>query len=171
MCRFISVLILVVTLTMARKSRVEAGDEVTPLHLVGHEDIALLDRVQDLIDDWDSRKLVNPVFETLEVRMPDGSMAVRKVLKRPDLAEFIADVDAAEALGKAFFWDMQSGSDFRRLADGTTFVGTACTVVTTEMERTPAAGIQCESHMSRGINTNWTLIILWSLVNSNCLTM
>lgn len=105
------------------------ADPVTPMHLVGHEDIELLDRVQDLIDDWDPRKLVNPLFETTDVRMPDGSIERRRVLKRADLGEFIADVEAAEVLGKALFWDMQAGSDFRRIMDKDgkgKFVGTAC---------------------------------------------
>lgn len=95
------------------------------IHLVGHEDVALLARVQEVIDDWDPRKLVNPYVETVTSRDSSGKMTKRKVLRRPDLAEFIADVDAAEALGKAFFWEMQAGSDFRRRVDGV-FVGTAC---------------------------------------------
>ena len=32
------------------------------VHLVGHEDALLLQRVQDVIDDWDPRRLVNPVM-------------------------------------------------------------------------------------------------------------
>lgn len=95
------------------------------IHLVGHEDIALLARVQDVIDDWDPRKLVNPYVETISSSDGNGGITKRKVLRRPDLAEFIADVDAAEALGKALFWEMQAGSDFRRRNDGV-FVGTAC---------------------------------------------
>ncbi len=85
----------------------------------------LLLRVQDVIDNWDPRKLVNPYVETSSVTTPDGQRRVSKQLKRPDLAEFIADVEAAEALGKALFWEMQAGSDFRRTANGT-YVGTAC---------------------------------------------
>ncbi len=95
------------------------------IHLVGHEDVALLARVQDVIDDWDPRKLVNPYVETVTSRDANGKITKRKVLRRPDLAEFIADVDAAEALGKALFWEMRAGSDFRRRKDGD-FVGTAC---------------------------------------------
>ena len=95
------------------------------LHLVGHEDSALLLRIQDVIDDWDPRRLVNPVVEVSESLLDKDTRVVRRQLKRPDLAEFIADVEAAEALGKMFFWEMQAGSDFRRLADGR-FVGTAC---------------------------------------------
>jgi cytochrome c peroxidase len=113
---------------------IQADEPVTPVHLVGHEDAALLDRVQDLIDDWDPRKLTNPVVETTQVQQADGTFRNRKQLKRSDLAEFIADVEAAEVLGKAFFWEMQAGSDFRRLPDETSstgvvepkYVGTAC---------------------------------------------
>ncbi len=96
-----------------------------PAHLVGHEESALLLRVQEVIDDWDPRKLENPYVETTRVVQPDGTIRVSKQLKRADLAAFIADVEAAEALGKAFFWEMQAGSDFRRTADGT-YIGTAC---------------------------------------------
>jgi len=95
------------------------------IHLVGHEDSALLLRIQDVIDDWDPRRLVNPLVEVSQARDAGGQLVERRQLKRPDLAEFIADVDAAEALGKMFFWEMRAGSDFRRLADGT-YVGTAC---------------------------------------------
>ena len=102
-----------------------AEGKVSPVHLVGAEDLELLARVQDVIDDWDPRKLVNPVVETTEVMQPDGKRVIRKQLKRADFAEFIADVEAAEVLGKAFFWEMQAGSDFRRLEDGR-YVGTAC---------------------------------------------
>ncbi len=103
-----------------------AEEKTTPVHLVGHEDHELLARVQDLIDDWDPRKLVNPLaVTTRRQRLEDGRIQLEKQLLRPDLAEFIADVDAAEVLGKAFFWEMQAGSDFRRLQNGK-FVGTAC---------------------------------------------
>lgn len=102
------------------------GEEVvTPHHLVGHEEAPLLQRVQDVIDDWDPRKLVNPLVVTSEAQNANGKLVVRKQLRRPDLAQFIADVDAVEALGKAFFWEMQAGSDFRQLKDGT-MIGTAC---------------------------------------------
>ena len=97
---------------------------VGPVHLVGHEETALLQRVQDLIDDWDPRKLTNPYVKTHVRQLPSGKV-VEKLLKRPDLAEFIADVEAAEVLGKAFVWDMQAGSDFQRTADGK-YIGTAC---------------------------------------------
>lgn len=104
---------------------VRAQELTHPAHLVGHEESALLLRVQDLIDDWDPRKLENPLVETTSVRQPDGTLRVNKQLKRSDLSAFIADVDAAEALGKAFFWEMQAGSDFRRNQDGV-YTGTAC---------------------------------------------
>lgn len=102
-----------------------AEPRLNPVHLVGQEDQELLLRVQAVIDDWDPRKLVNPIVETTEVMLPAGARVMRKQLKRSDLVEFIADVEAAEVLGKAFFWEMQAGSDFRRLTDGR-YVGTAC---------------------------------------------
>ena len=105
---------------------VERGREAP--HLVGHEDTALLARVQDVIDDWDPRRLENPYLTGLPERLPDGSEQQRLVVKRPDLIEFIADAEAAIALGKAFFWDMQAGSDFgRRVVSGkAVYQGTAC---------------------------------------------
>jgi hypothetical protein len=48
------------------------------------------------------------------------------VLRRPDLAEFIADPDAAVALGKSLFWEMQAGSDFGRKSGDGKIYGTAC---------------------------------------------
>ena len=107
-------------------ARIPAADPPLPRHhLVGHEEALLLARVQDVIDDWDPRKLVNPLVETSQATNPDGTVVTRKQLRRPDLAQFVADIDAMEALGKAFFWDMQAGSDFRRTADNE-YVGTAC---------------------------------------------
>ncbi len=114
--------------------------DVHPHHLVGHEEAELLLRIQDVIDDWDPRKLENPLVETSRstefVWEPDKDgkpkqvekQVIRKQLRRSDLAEFIADVDAAEALGKAFFWEMQAGSDFEVTGTGPTAVahGTAC---------------------------------------------
>lgn len=109
-----------------------ADEKVAPHHLVGHEEAPLLRRVQKVIDDWDPRKLENPLVVTSEAKVPvvvkgkdDTKIVPRKQLRRPDLAEFIADVDAVEALGKALFWEMQAGSDFKRHTDGT-MVGTAC---------------------------------------------
>ncbi len=98
----------------------------TAVHLVGHEDDELLSRVKDLIDDWDPRKFENPYVETVTFQ-PRGSSEIikKKVLRRKDLNQFIADVDAAEALGKAFFWDMQAGSDFRKTGNNS-YIGTAC---------------------------------------------
>lgn len=98
-----------------------------PHHLVGHEEAELLLRIQDVIDDWDPRKLQNPLVVTARANGPDGQPKTTRQLRRSDLGQFIADVEAAEALGKAFFWDMQAGSDFRKRGEGPdTFVGTAC---------------------------------------------
>lgn len=102
-----------------------AQEAVTPHHLVGHEELELLDRAQDVIDDWDSRKLENPLVVTSQSVDGDGRPVIRKQLRRSDLAEFIADIDAVEALGKAFFWEMQAGSDFRKGPNGI-MIGTAC---------------------------------------------
>ena len=111
------------------------------VHLVGHEDALLLQRVQDVIDDWDPRRLVDPVLQRIAPDPGDSSAAgagasvpvrSRDALKRADLAQFIADPEAARLLGKLFFWDMQVGSDFRRIekhsdeAQVGRFIGTAC---------------------------------------------
>ncbi|MEW4566628.1 cytochrome c peroxidase [Tautonia sp. JC769] len=116
-----------VAFRIAPSPAVQAQTEQPPphiIHLVGHEDLELLDRVRDVIEDWDPRKLINPYVESIPV-IEDGEPAVRKAIRRRDLLQFIADPEAAEALGKAFFWEMQAGSDFRRLENGT-FVGTSC---------------------------------------------
>ncbi|WP_152054364.1 cytochrome c peroxidase [Tautonia marina] len=112
-----------IALTQAVKAQ---ADQPPPniIHLVGHEDLELLARVRDVIEDWDPRKLINPYVESVSV-VEGGEPAIRKAIRRRDLLQFIADPAAAEALGKAFFWDMQAGSDFRRLQNGT-FVGTSC---------------------------------------------
>jgi cytochrome c peroxidase len=94
------------------------------VHLVGHEDDVLLRRVQDVIDDWDPRKLRNPYVDTLAPRDRSRNEPAKKSPRRRDLGDFIADFDAAEALGKAFFWEMKAGSDFRRYNGKG--VGTAC---------------------------------------------
>ena len=73
---------------------VRSAEKVTPHHLVGHEDAALLLRVQDVIDDWDPRKLENPLVITSRARDAAGNEKLKKQLRRPDLAEFIADIDA-----------------------------------------------------------------------------
>ncbi len=90
-------------------------------HLVGHEDEALLRRIEDALAEWDPRNLTSPYVR--EIHTESGK---KHVLRRPDLSEFIADPDAALALGKAFFWDMQAGSDFKRKTDTSLAVGTAC---------------------------------------------
>lgn len=104
---------------------VNAVETLQPHHLVGHEELELLDQVQDLIDDWDPRKLENPLVVRSQSRNETNKLVDQKQLRRSDLAQFIADISAAEALGKAFFWEMQAGSDFRRTSDGM-YVGTAC---------------------------------------------
>ncbi|HCP13800.1 MAG TPA: hypothetical protein DIT89_15810 [Planctomycetaceae bacterium] len=115
--------------------------ELQAVHLVGHEDAILLQRVQEVIDDWDPRRLVNPFLQRIET-LPSRSLASdegastavdsRIALKRTELAQFIADPEAAIFLGKLFFWDMQVGSDFRRIEKHSDsamvgkFIGTAC---------------------------------------------
>ncbi len=121
-----TVFLLLLSLT-ARAAAVDVApvEPLPPVHLVGHEDTPLLLRVQDVIDDWDPRKLRDPYAETVYHKTANGGWRKERLLRRPDLNEFVADVAAMEALGKALFWEMQAGSDFRRLADGT-FHGTAC---------------------------------------------
>lgn len=111
------------------------------VHLVGHEDALLLQRVQDVIDDWDPRRLVNPVLQRIGpvpgngLASDDGASVPKRsqdALLRADLTHFIADPEAAKLLGKLFFWDMQVGSDFRRIDKHSDpalvgeFIGTAC---------------------------------------------
>ena len=76
-------------------------------HLVGHEDALLLKRIEDAIAEWDPRNLTSPYLKVINT-----NAGKKYALRRPDLAEFIADPDAAVALGKALFWEMQAGSDF-----------------------------------------------------------
>ncbi len=52
------------------------AQSISATHLVGHEEAALLLRVQDVIDNWDPRKLVNPYVETSSVTTPDGQRRV-----------------------------------------------------------------------------------------------
>ncbi len=92
-------------------------------HLVGHEESALLEIIQSAIDDWDPRALVNPYLKKIPGKTPEEND--RYQIRRPDLLEFIADADAAVRLGKAFFWEMQAGSDFTDIGAGQ-FAGTAC---------------------------------------------
>lgn len=101
-------------------------------HLVGHEDEILLGKIEDALADWDPRNLTSPYLK----RVGTGAIATggapaagkwpKYALRRPDLAEFIADPDAAVALGKALFWDMQAGSDFKRSSGSRPALGTAC---------------------------------------------
>ncbi len=125
-CMLISLSAAVLALVWnSRELPAQETPTASPIHLVGHEDTALLARVHQVIDDWDPRKIRNPYVSRLESTGADGKVRMRGSLKREDLVEFIADVDAAEALGKAFFWEMQAGSDFQRL-EGGRFAGTAC---------------------------------------------
>lgn len=120
--RAVWALVAVAAFSVVRAVGIES--ESRPAHLVGEEDLALLARIQDVIDDWDPRKLRNPYVARVPGVAPDGAPMERSEVRRSDLTEFVADVEAAEALGKAFFWEMQAGSDFRRV--GGVFVGTAC---------------------------------------------
>ncbi len=99
-----------------------AASEPAPVvtHLVGHEDTALLKRVEEVLGDWDPRTLRDPYLDTIPAE--NGR---RTVVRRRDLLQFIADPEAARALGKAFFWEIRAGSDYRRDADGA-FRGMAC---------------------------------------------
>ena len=100
------------------------------VHLVGDEDAASLRRIRDVLDDFDPRMLRDPYVETVQVANPAKQVRAVRSLRRSDLSSFIADVDAARALGKAFFWEMQAGSDFRRRKDPKTgnvvYLGNAC---------------------------------------------
>lgn len=94
------------------------------LHLVGHEEDPLLARIQNALDDWDPRAMTNPYL----IRIKNADQESFKV-RRKDLLNFIADPDAAVALGKAFFWEMRAGSDFHEviISPGTKqYAGTAC---------------------------------------------
>lgn len=136
------------------------------VHLVGHEDAALLKRVQDVIDDWDPRKLRNPYVDSIPIVDANQKRAVKKSPRRADLNEFIADVDAAEALGKAFFWEMQAGSDFRRQEGGRSSAPPAprATIATGPM---PAMGIRRVYLMSPGISTGSTRTTVWSTASTS----
>src|SRR6266568_6571593 len=43
--------------------------------------------------------------------IPPGSLKAVKIQDPPNLGDFVVDRQAAVQLGKAFFWDMQMGSD------------------------------------------------------------
>ena len=89
-------------------------------HLVGHEDAALLERIAGGIEEWDPRNLESPYLKRIQT-----AEGPRWEIRRPDLLEFIADPDAAVVLGKALFWEMAAGSDFKAQASGDA-IGTAC---------------------------------------------
>ena len=90
-------------------------------HLVGHENPVLMKRIEDALQEWDPRYLDSPYIK--RIYTDEGK---RFALRRPDLAEFVTDVDEAVALGKALFWDMQLGSDYGRKASDGQILGTAC---------------------------------------------
>ena len=90
-------------------------------HLVGHENPILMKRIEDALQEWDPRYLDSPYLK--RTYTDEGK---RFALRRPDLAEFVTDVDEAVALGKALFWDMQLGSDFGSKAADGKLLGTAC---------------------------------------------
>lgn len=90
---------------------------VNHAHLVGHEDEKLLARIEDAIAGWDPRNLASPY---LSISQTDQGKKYQ--LRRTDLGEFIADPDAAVALGKALFWEMRAGSDY----DQAKAIGMAC---------------------------------------------
>lgn len=90
-------------------------------HLVGHENPILMKRIEDALQEWDPRYLDSPYLK--RTYTDEGK---RFALRRPDLAEFVTDVDEAVALGKALFWDMQLGSDFGSKAVDGKLLGTAC---------------------------------------------
>jgi cytochrome c peroxidase len=90
-------------------------------HLVGHENPILMKKIEDALQEWDPRYLDSPYIKRIFTE--EGK---RFALRRPDLAEFVTDVDEAVALGKALFWDMQLGSDFGRKSSDGQVLGTAC---------------------------------------------
>jgi cytochrome c peroxidase len=55
-------------------------------------------------------RVPNPPLASDLVNLP-GDLRAIPVPEPPNLAEFVRDGEAARALGKAFFWDMQVGSD------------------------------------------------------------
>lgn len=116
---FAAILSLPLAALHAETAKEKVQKKTEHAHLVGHEDALLLKRIEDAIAEWDPRNLTSPYLK--EINTKDGK---KYALRRPDLAEFIADPDASVALGKALFWDMQAGSDFRK--DGQKYVGTAC---------------------------------------------
>ena len=104
------------------KSGPQAAREVEEsAHLVGHENPLIMKRIEDAIKEWDPRYLDSPYIK--KIYTDEGK---RFALRRPDLAEFVTDVDEAVALGKALFWDMQLGSDYGRQATDSKVLGTAC---------------------------------------------
>lgn len=112
---------LTASFAMAQSDAGSVREKTESAHLIGHEDELLLRRIEDALAEWDPRQLDSPYLKRINTQ--EGK---KYALRRPDLAEFIADPDAAVALGKALFWEMQAGSDFgRKTGDGKIY-GTAC---------------------------------------------
>jgi hypothetical protein len=57
-------------------------------HLVGHENPILMKRIEDALQEWDPRYLDSPYLK--RTYTDEGK---RFALRRPDLAEFVTDVD------------------------------------------------------------------------------
>jgi cytochrome c peroxidase len=111
-------------IALTQTPRATLLDRARNKHLVGHEDAALIARIDAAIAEWDPRNLDSPYLITHQI--PGGP---KYSIRRPDLAEFIQDADAAVALGKMLFWEMQAGSDYgsSKEVDGKQVVyGTAC---------------------------------------------
>ncbi|MFN9625015.1 MAG: cytochrome c peroxidase [Planctomycetota bacterium] len=105
----------------AKSGPLAAREVEESAHLVGHENPLLMKRIEDALQEWDPRYLDSPYIK--RIYTDEGK---RFALRRPDLAEFVTDVDEAVALGKALFWDMQLGSDYGRKASDGNILGTAC---------------------------------------------
>lgn len=117
----IAMIPLIAVSAMAQSDAGRVREKTESAHLVGHEDELLLRRIEDALAEWDPRQLDSPYLKRVNTQA-----GKQYALRRPDLAEFIADPDAAVALGKALFWEMQAGSDFgRKSAEGKIY-GTAC---------------------------------------------
>ncbi len=108
-------------IVLAQDNVLNVQERADHAHLIGHEDELLLRRIEDAIAEWDPRNLDSPYLKVI------NTVTGKKfALRRPDLAEFIADSDAAVVLGKALFWEMQAGSDYGLKDSADKTYGTAC---------------------------------------------